>query len=56
MSRYLETADELLDDMARTLKALRGYFMEIAEQHPEMDTSALSDLLRRYDALRGLDV
>lgn len=53
--RYLENAEELLDDMARTLKALRGYFMQIAEEHPDMDTSALSELLRRYEALRGTD-
>ena len=56
MARYLEDVEELLDDMARTLKALRGYFMEIAEQHPDMDTTALSDLLRRHEVLRGSDV
>lgn len=54
--RYLENTEELLDDMASALRGLRGYFMQIAEQHPDMDTSALSDLLRRYDSLRGPNV
>jgi hypothetical protein len=52
MSRYLETSDELADDMAACLKGLRGYFMQIAEEHPDMDTSAIDDLLKRHRALR----
>jgi hypothetical protein len=49
MSRLVED-DALLDDMAAALKALRGWLMQIAEQHPEMDAGALDDLLRRYNA------
>jgi hypothetical protein len=52
VSRYLEDTEELLDDFASALTALRQWLMQIAEQHDEMDTSALDDLLRRYKAMR----
>lgn len=45
--------DALLDDMASALTALRRWLMEVAEQHPDMDTSALDDLLRRHRELRS---
>lgn len=48
MSR-LVSDETLLDDMAAALLALRKYFMQIAEQHPDMDTSVLDGLLRRYE-------
>lgn len=51
--RYLEDLEEVAEDMARTLRVLRGYFMQMAEEHPDMDTSVIDGLLRRYDALRG---
>lgn len=55
MSRYLEELEECAEDMARTIRALRSYFMEIAEQHPDMDTSALDAIVRRYDRLMADD-
>lgn len=52
MSRYLEELEEAADDLARAVRGLRGYFMQMAEQHPDMDTSALDALLARYDRAR----
>jgi hypothetical protein len=45
---HLLADDALLDDMAAAVFAIRSYFMQLAEQHPEMDTAGLDDLLRRY--------
>lgn len=45
--------DGLLDDMAACLRAVRMAFMHIAEEHPDMDTSALDGLLRRYTTETG---
>lgn len=45
--------DALVDDMAACLLAVRRALMHIAEQHPDMDTSAIDDLLRRYEAEAG---
>jgi hypothetical protein len=52
VSRYLEDLEEVAEDMARTLTVLRRYFMEIAEQHPEMDTGVIDGILARHRALK----
>jgi hypothetical protein len=46
-----DDAEALLMDMANAILTMRRYFMGVAEQHPDMDTSALDDLLRRYREL-----
>lgn len=52
MSRLIED-DELLDDMARTLAALRLWALEVAEQHERMETGVITNLLSRYRTETG---
>lgn len=44
--------DDLLDDMAAAIRALRGWLMMMAEDHDDLDAGALDELLRRYRELR----
>lgn len=51
MSALIED-DALLDDMAAALRAIRGWLMEVGEQHASLNAQALDDLLRRYKTER----